>query len=268
MDNDELFQLLVAKLLKPGIPKWELPYKKLLTKNYITKEPYNLELVEDLFTSPWWITEKQIKRKGWTIKRGAKPFTTKIKNSYIEVYNIQQCREKIIKEPHIKEIDSCNKILKNYLNREDAPVIVKTINKIGYAIDLDNKNVDFIILPPIKSFNSVEAYHFGKFHEIVHSTEHPKRLNRIKMSKINLLKQHTVTYCKEELIAELGACLLANKTNIIGKTLPKSISYLNMWINAYLKQTKMRKNKTNKLLVLEQAFREAEKAFFYILGST
>ena len=56
------------------------------------------------------------------------------------------------------------------------------------------------------------AYYSTAFHEIIHWTGHPKRLNRLGFSEKG--KKDELSYSYEELVAELGALLLCMEFKI------------------------------------------------------
>lgn len=71
---------------------------------------------------------------------------------------------------------------------------------------------DYIQMPVIGAFKSPEDYYSTLFHELVHSTGHPSRLNRIQTGMFG-----TEAYAREELIAELGSLYLCAELGLEGK---------------------------------------------------
>ena len=70
-----------------------------------------------------------------------------------------------------------------------------------------------------------EDYYAVLFHELIHWTGSPKRLNRI------VGKQFVdATYAKEELIAELGAAFLCAETGISNSPRPGHGQYIETWL--------------------------------------
>ncbi len=68
---------------------------------------------------------------------------------------------------------------------------------------------DFVQVPPKASFTEPDEYYETVFHELVHATEHPSRLNWCRKEKEN-------TYALGELVAEIGACYLARELGVPG----------------------------------------------------
>ena len=66
-----------------------------------------------------------------------------------------------------------------------------------------------------------EEFYSTLFHELIHSTGHPKRLNRE-----SLKDTEEEAYSKEELVAEMGAAFLCTQTGIEHATIKNSAAYI------------------------------------------
>ena len=66
---------------------------------------------------------------------------------------------------------------------------------------------DYIQLPPRSAFKALAGYWETLFHEAIHATEHPSRLNWSRKIKEN-------SYEMGELVSELGACYLSRELGI------------------------------------------------------
>ena len=97
-------------------------------------------------------------------------------------------------------------------------------------------------------------YYATEFHELAHSTGHPKRLHRENFD--SPVSFGSESYSKEELIAEMTAAMLCGIAGIEQNTLENSAAYLNTWI-ARLKSD-------SRLLV--SAASQAQKAADFIQG--
>lgn len=104
-------------------------------------------------------------------------------------------------------------------------------------------------MPEKELFFSDEEYYSTLFHELVHSTGHNKRLNRLKVGKEN--------YAKEELIAEIGNAFLCAETGIEQITLENSTAYIKNWLGAL--------KSDEKYIIFAAA--QAQKAVDYILST-
>jgi antirestriction protein ArdC len=169
---------------------------------------------------------------------------------YYTVFNTCQC-EGIPKldEPEInEEIIPCERIVKGY---KDKPMVKHGFNHAHYI----GAHVDLIEMPKRASFVNSESYYNVLFHELIHSTGHPKRLNREGVVKV---ERGSDNYRKEELIAEIGANGLDHMSGIYEKVERNSASYVASWLG------KLKEDPS----VLVGAARGAERAIDYMLGVT
>lgn len=83
---------------------------------------------------------------------------------------------------------------------------------------------DLVKMPPKTAFNGVPEYYCTLFHELIHSTGHPNRLDRLVPANFG-----TKPYAAEELVAELGASFLCAICRIDYFTLDNSAAYLKNW---------------------------------------
>lgn len=86
---------------------------------------------------------------------------------------------------------------------------------------------DYIQLPPKSTFKSMAGYWETLFHEAIHATEHPTRLNWSRKIKEN-------SYAMGELISELGACYLSRELGIPAaeENMDSHVGYLAGWLAA------------------------------------
>lgn len=86
---------------------------------------------------------------------------------------------------------------------------------------------DEIRMPHRSIFDDSEAYYSTLFHELVHWSGAPRRLNRTKGQRFG-----DDNYAREELVAEIGAALLCNETGIENrKTIDDGKAYVQHWIS-------------------------------------
>ena len=86
---------------------------------------------------------------------------------------------------------------------------------------------DEIILPLLEQFDTVEGYAETLCHELVHSTGHSTRLGRFDRDDIGC----QASYAKEELVAEIGASLLAQGAGI-SLDIEQTAAYVGGWLKA------------------------------------
>lgn len=238
-----------------------------LPMNAITKRHYegiNLFLLSlSGYSSPYFLTFKQIEELGGTIKKGEKASQvifwkinkyskeneqgeTEIKNvpllRYYNVFNIEQCENVTIKE-EMKEnkfeyndneiIQNAEKLINDYVTREKINAKMIEQDRAFYR-----PLTDEITMPLLSQFSSSNAFYSTFFHEIGHSTGHEKRLNRKEVN--GTINFGSCDYGTEELVAELTSAFLCAETGINNDTTERNNSaYIKNWYNAIKADPKM-----------------------------
>ena len=274
--QDKIYKMVTDKVLE-GIEKaisdggklpWQKPWNCLMPQNMVTKKAYrgiNVWLLSFLpYSSPFYLSYKQVKAKGGNIKKGEEgnvvifwkwikvidkdtneekkiPFLR-----YYKVWNIEQTEG--IKAPKIETIDfqpieEAQKIIDNMPNR---PKIENGMKACYYPA------FDSVHMPARNTFHNEESYYSVLYHELAHSTGHASRLNRDGVTNFDMFGSHQ--YSKEELVAEMSATFLC-ATCGIQPDFDNSVAYLHGWL------TKLKSDP--KLLI--KAGGEAQKACDYIL---
>ena len=268
---DRITERMMALLLQGTVP-WQKPWKAKTgwPRNYVSKKPYrgiNVFLLAAMsYESPFWVTFHQATELGGKIRKGEK-----------------SCPVVFWKQFQIEEDDSgtAKKIpllrIYNVFNAaqcdglKDAPVVTERIEtpkpaeivagmpqppdiKHGMVKAFYSAAEDSVGMPLRERFDTEEAYFATLFHELVHSTGHAKRLKRSTVAENSGFGSDP--YCKEELIAEMGATFLCGHAEIIERTIANSSAYLNGWLN------RLRNDKT----LIVQAAAQAQKAADFILG--
>ena len=97
---------------------------------------------------------------------------------------------------------------------------------------------DIVQMPKAEQFKSKfngtggNYYASTCFHEFIHSTGHKDRLSREGVVNIDLFGKHKETYANEELIAEMGACMMMAYHNLDTKdTINNSQAYVKGWLS-------------------------------------
>lgn len=293
----DMYQVVTDRIierLESGELSWRKTWSSYgLARNYQSKKAYkgiNM-LIMNFFVSheiPYYLTYKQAQEMGGQVKNGAKAervyyFNMIFKNGndekisseeadrlqlagqsvkvikFLKWYNVFNVAdidgidfqfEEVKLQPH-ERIERCEQIIANYPN---APKYVETVkeNGAGYAPELD-----CITMPSIERFDSAEDYYATRFHESIHSTGHPKRLNREGVAQFD--KFGSERYSLEELIAELGASFLCALTQIDRELVMENAA---AYIQGWLKKLKDDKN------FIFKAAAEAQKAVDYITRSS
>ena len=280
----------MIEALEQGAAPWVQPWSSAgPARNYGSKRAYTgfnqfyLSYLGCHYSTPYYLTFKQAKDLGGCVRKGEKstpiiywfvkqPGTrTQTNDSTGEseeqcskgvfmpfvyhVFNIDQIEGIEFQTPEITHssngsLEMCEDIISKM---PEAPELKHAGSSAFYVPSLD-----FVNMPRITAFKSSEAYYSTLFHELVHSTGHPIRLNRFSKDKTELPNDtRAQLYGKEELIAEMGAAFLCGAAGISNESTQKeSASYLQGWINTL--------KGDNTLLIYAAA--RAGKASAYILN--
>jgi len=269
----------IIKQLESGVAPWHKPWTCQTPSNLITQKEYRglnvFTLASQGFPSRFWLTFNQAAKLGGRIRKGEKsspvifwnvgeeqetttpdgrketsrPFLLR----YYSVFNYSQTEgiaipASLLQETHTNNtIETCEQLV---TNMSDPPKFEQS-DKAWYS-----PSKDTVGLPARGLFHSSEEFYATEFHELAHSTGHPKRLHRENFD----IPAHfgSESYSKEELIAEMTAAMLCGIAGIEQKTLENSAAYLKTWI-ARLKSD-------SRLLV--SAASQAQKAADFIQGKT
>ena len=267
---------IIAQLEK-GIIPWRRPWADgNIPQNLISKRPYrgiNLWLLTMLhYNHNYFLTYKQLQELGGKVKQGETGHVVVFWKSpeeqteelpeeehpkkpailrYYVVFNIAQCEnipEDKLPNDEVREFEpllGCENIIQTMQN---PPLIQSKENEAYY-----HPGKDFINMPKKKSFDSNDAYYAVLFHELIHSTGHTSRLNRIGVQQMSPFGSDL--YSTEEIIAEMGSCYLTSFAGIATKPLDNSVAYIQGWLER-LKNDKR---------ILIYAASQAQKAADYIL---
>lgn len=268
---------IIAELEKGRIP-WERPWTSVRSGAYnrITKKPYSLLNQLILGKAGEWASFKQWQDLGGHVRKGEKAsFVTFWKITavdeeqedgtmitkqipllrYYNVFHISQVEgvdplpeEELNTE--IEPIEEAEKIKNAYKEREHIPIKEVVTNDAGYYPLFDQINV-----PCREQYQIANEFYSTLFHEMIHSTGHRTRLNRLTSNEC--LRFRSDTYSKEELTAEFGSAMLMNILGIeTNKTFRNSTAYIQSWL-------KVLKNEPRWIV---SASSRAEKAVEYILN--
>lgn len=92
---------------------------------------------------------------------------------------------------------------------------------------------DYVQMPPFAAFTDAESYYATLAHELTHWTAHPARLDR----RFDNRHQAREGYAREELVAEIGAAFLCCDLGITPEPRDDHAAYLQHWL-AVLKADK------------------------------
>ena len=117
--------------------------------------------------------------------------------------------------------------------------------------------LDTVTIPDPECFESPEYFYSVLFHELVHSTGHESRLDRIPITNAMEIDS-PILFAREELVAEMGSALLCGYAGIENKVIEKSIEYMESHENDLEGDSR----------VLMYAVGASQRAAEYILGET
>ena len=268
----------VLKQLEQGVAPWRKPWSTSIPRNLISKKTYRglnvFLLATQGYGSPYWLTFNQAKQLGAHVRQGEKSTlvsfwkfneyakenrdTGEVENKtsvllrYYRIFNIEQCEGlKALRGDDYKPVNAITEC-ESIANRMPNPPRFEQHSQAFYR-----PSADVVGMPSRNCFESPEAYYSTLFHELTHSTGHVSRLNRFEANSTDH-QFGSESYSKEELIAEMGAAMLAGMAGISHATLSNSASYLQTWIQRL---------KSDSRLLVSAAW-HAQKAADYILGKT
>jgi len=263
----------IIRLLESGTVPWRRPWKggDQAPRNFVSCKAYrgiNLFLLNATgFSSPFWLTFRQIQSLDGRIKKGEKSFpvvfwkifeaeengeTQKIPFlRYHSVFNVAQCEGIALPalpemEKQFRPIEKCEEVVAHMPSR---PTIEHGGGRACYSPVRDT-----VSMPEVKLFESPEAYYGTLFHELTHATGHVSRLNRKEVTEP--IHFGSDPYSREELVAEMGAAFLSGHSGIENTTLDQSASYIQNWLERL---------KDDRKLVVHAAA-QAQKACDFILN--
>lgn len=278
MTQSEIYATITDRIiaqLEQGIIPWRKPWTGVNGGAISggTGKPYSL-LNQMLLQKPGrWFTFAEAKKLGASIIKGShgtviyfwRPLVTKEKDKdgkeiektipllrqYVVFHESQitglpqKTEEEVFYNDPIPEAE---KIERDYINREHI-----TINHIISDRAYYSPMNDEIVVPVLEQYPKKEEYYSTLFHEMVHSTGHRTRLNRLNRTAAF----GSEDYSKEELVAEIGAAALLNHVGIeTPETFTNNTAYIQSWLRALQNDTRM----------LVGASSQAGKAVDFILG--
>ncbi len=288
--SPDMYEVVTNRIIE-RLEQGELVWRKTwssygLARNYVSGKVYRgINMLWMNFfsphTVPYYLTFKQAHDLGGHVKKGAKAeqviyFNVVFKDAndqtisheaaaamgdeakvlkfmkYYNVFNVEDIEGVEFKIDDLRllpneRIARCEEALSRH---PSPPPLVHDEGRAFY--DLAG---DFINIPVIEQFESAEAYYATLFHESVHATGHPNRLNREGVAQFDRFGSER--YSLEELVAELGASFLCRLTGVDREAVQdNSAAYVQHWL---------KKLKDDKQFIFKAAA-EAQKAVDFIVG--
>ena len=140
----------------------------------------------------------------------------------------EEQEERIILNP----IERAEDVIKSYTERSGIVYIVKESNRAYYSVSSDE-----VVVPSLEQYSDVAEFYSTAYHELIHSTGHPSRLDRFPQG---LFTETREEYSREELVAEMGSAMSLSRLGIAtAKTFRNSTAYLQSWLKALQNDNKM-----------------------------
>jgi antirestriction protein ArdC len=247
----------IIKQLESGTAPWQKPWKASgksgVPRNLITNREYRginvWILLSSGYASPCWLTYRQARELGGHVRQGEGGFPVvywkfgkrevqdgddivekpSVLCRYYTVFNVEQCDGLKIRppesgedKPQVQPIEECDRVVADW---KQKPTITHGGGCASYS-----KSLDLVQMPERSCFDNAENYYGTLYHELIHSTGHPTRLNRSTLTGFERFGDHN--YSREELVAEMGAAFLCGITGIENKTINNSAAYLANWLDA------------------------------------
>ncbi len=250
----------LIEALQNGTASWVKPWNGGgAPQNAITGRKYTgmntviLSTVGDKYDKgfdPRWCTFKQAVKKGWKIKKGAKGVHVSYWDTAVKGLNLDAEAEAELEQAvskyyfqkvyivfHASQIEGLPEYAPKILNQEQriakAEELIKNsgadIRHGGFESFYDRSG-DYIQIPEIEYFKTLEDYYATLLHELAHWSGAPERLNRKKGKIIGGACDEK--YCREELVAEITSMFLSVDTGIImtDEHFKNHAAYISEWI--------------------------------------
>jgi len=258
VDKYEIVTNKIVELLESVVKAWERPWHSNgegIYKNLVGGNSYSginpiictVDLIQNNYQSPFFLTFKQAAALGWKVIKGAKSTWLRWGGSYVveddegnkkfkgaskwlSVFNSDLVDDSAA---DYKIADAIAKLpVKEPLNQDERAIVVdEFISKQGAKFLPEGgdrafyvPSVDTIQMPTFESFSSAGGYYATKLHELSHWTGHESRLKREMSGGFGSKK-----YAYEELIAELSSAFVCSELGISSE-LPNHASYIDGWI--------------------------------------
>ena len=287
-EREDVAEKVMSTILKlieeTNLPPWQAGWDMGLASvpiNAISKKPYRginpwILLASSImggFQDSRWLTYRQAKARGGWIRRGDqgtvivfwKMWKKKeepdpenpddeetfkfipLMREYI-VYNADQtigCNLPELQKGELRDHDPI-KEAEGIIKFMPKPPRIVFQGQPAYSVATDS-----VMIPPLGAWENPTDYYSTMFHELAHSTMHPKRLNRFSSSP----SPNSSSYYQEEIVAEMGAAILNAYAGISPSVVKENASYIKHYVDLIKEQPN----------VVIRAGQQAQKAVDYIL---
>jgi antirestriction protein ArdC len=279
MTKNDIYQAVTNRILE-ALAKGTVPWRKPWTGtdsmpvSLSTGKPYRgvnvLLLGLAGYGDPRWGTYKAIQAAGGQVRKGEKgtriilwkPVKKSFENEAGEVENGGYL---LLRDYVVFNAEQCDglprleveELTEHEINQRAEEVWdgYKTRPGLGHGGNRAFYNIarDAVTMPHPEQFVGSDEYYQTLFHELIHSTGHESRLDRLEPALFG-----SDPYAKEELVAEIGASMLAGLVGLPTAAGEQSAAYLASWSSRFEQDPKL----------IVQAAAQAQKAADRILGTT
>lgn len=265
--HDKVADRIINLLDQGNPPPWEAGFTGVnlgQNRNAITNAPYrginywltSMTRMERDYQDPRWLTFNQAKAAGGAVKRGekgthivfwkppsaaedaedrpeapdeppkpARRFWTARQYSVFNLEQTEGCDVPTLPNTELRDhrpIDAADRIVREM---PDPPKILTFKAFHGPPHYLPGQ--DCIKAPDIGLYHRPERWYCTLFHELVHATGHPRRLNRLSEEQWSETNLHA--YGKEELVAGMGSAMLSALAGIAEANVNTDAAYIRGW---------------------------------------
>lgn len=271
----------IVERLEEGVVPWHTPHFATVgfPKNFQSGKPYrgvNVMLLGMAgYTSPWFLTYQQAQERGGQVRRGEKGYLVVKFGSYAReldegqremrsflrhyvVFNASQIDGVEFPAPPRPPTTAVQKTDKaqDIVAAMPKPPVIHEGRRAQTCYDPKMDSVD---IPHRSYFESGERFYKSLFHELVHATGAAHRVARkTLLENKGILSSDRTTYCKEELVAEIGAAFLCAHAGIVMDDHENTAAYIQSWL-------KVLKDGDNRRWIVDAAG-HAQKAVDYVLN--
>ena len=252
----------IIEQLEKGVLPWRRTYALTTDRNGYTGRPYrgiNLVILTmysilNGLNSPFWLTFEEVEKLGGSVKRGPDDikivfckFMKKIKkdeegNPIIDPETGEPETKEVffVKWHTVVNIDQTENVTLSKRLIDINPPDPTPLREALFSLPVIKPGKipsyvpqeDIIEMPLINAFKNPDDFWSDYFHELVHWTGAPHRLNRNLRARFG-----DYTYAFEELIAEIGSAFLCRYAGV-NADCSNTASYIDSWIRRMKKDSK------------------------------
>ncbi len=241
-------------MIEDGQLIWQKPYFSASQSNAVSRREYrginhfvtSIVSFKQGYSSPYWATFRQIRALGGTLKdakgKGVPIVFYKDSSQDTDQDDSNTKRRFVCRHSFVFNLDLVEgvTIIDDAFERSEFATHADAESVITSFIERENISIakamtpayvpvtDTINMPPMEHFISQAEYYSAYFHESAHASGHNKRLARFDTDQVRYESKED--YSREELVAEISACLMCNHCGVDSQdSIKNSAAYLQGW---------------------------------------